>query len=59
MNWNSLADRALDGEPPTRDECLAIARSPDDLMLVGCAQDLDALLARRQKNSRATGFLLG
>ena len=35
MNWDALADRALDGIAPTGDEALAVLRSPDgDLLAV-------------------------
>jgi hypothetical protein len=30
MNWNALADRALDGQPATADEALAVLASGAD-----------------------------
>src|SRR5262249_52339305 len=32
-SWDDLADRTLQGEPPTRDEALAVLRSRDDELL--------------------------
>ncbi len=33
MNWNHMADRALDGEAPSFDDALAVLRAPDDELL--------------------------
>lgn len=33
MNWDLLADRALDGEAPTREEARAVIAAPDDELL--------------------------
>jgi len=33
LDWNSLADRVLDGDDITRDEALAVAEAPDDELL--------------------------
>jgi biotin synthase len=33
LDWTSLARRVLDGEPATREEALAVLRSPDDGLL--------------------------
>lgn len=54
--WRSLHQRALYHAERLH---TMIAQSPDDLLLVRRAQDLDALLARRRSNPAATGFLLG
>ena len=54
--WRSLHQRALYHAERLQ---TMINQSPDDLLLVRRAQDLDTLLARRRKNPAATGFLLG
>ncbi len=33
MDWNRLAQRVLDGEPPAREAALAVLKSPDDELL--------------------------
>ncbi len=54
--WQSLYQRALYHAQRLHN---LIAQSPDELLLIRSADDLDTLLARRQQNSRTLGFLLG
>jgi microsomal dipeptidase-like Zn-dependent dipeptidase len=54
--WRSLHLRALYHAERLQ---AMIDDAPGDLLLVRRPQDLDTLLARRQKNRAATGFLLG
>ena len=54
--WHSLPQRALFHAEQLQ---VMIAQAPDILMLIRSSQDLETLLARRQKRPITTGFLLG